>query len=449
MLASFLGGPVAQSQSAGQPLSGTSDPQGWLVSVLGNQMTATGLRIGIADAMSVPGIAAIIHTLSDDMASHPLVLYRRKKGGGRERAKDHPAYKLLKDRPAPWMTSYSWRKSMFVNALTAGNGYSRPLRNGFGDLTQVTPLKRGAVTHRWADDGEPFYDLRRPRGGVIRDLNHQEILHHHYRGSTEAGENGGIYGVSPIATHKEAIGLAVAAELFAARFFRNGARPSAVVETEKTFPNDEVANRTRRQIEEVLSGVDNAGKVAIFELGLKLKQWSVNNKDSELVELRKQQAVEMCTIYRMPPHKIGILDRATFSNIEHQSISYRGDCLVPLAAMSEQEMENCLLSEREQEEYFIEYDLDGTLRGDLLSRYRAYSIGRQWGWLSADDVNELENRNALPDGQGQIYLTPANMISAAENTANANDNGGAGSNDDPPTPADDGPDHSRNRPTGG
>lgn len=445
MLSALLGGPVAQ---ANQAPSGTSDPQGWLVSVLGSQMTASGLRISIADAMSVPGLGAIVHALSDDMAAHPLVLYRRKKGGGRERAKDHPLYHLLKSRPAPWLTSYAWRKAMFVNTLTAANAYSRPLRDGFGAVTQITPLKRGAVTHRWADDGEPFYDLNRARGGRLHGLNYQEILHHHYRGSTEAGENGGIYGVSPIATHKEAIGLAVAAELFTAKFFRNGARPSAVVETEKTFPNDEVANRTRRQIEEVLSGVDNAGKVAIFELGLKLKQWSVNNKDAELVELRKQQGIEMCTIYRMPPHKIGILDRATFSNIEHQSISYRGDCLVPLAAMSEQEMETCFLSEREQEVYFIEYDLDGTLRGDLLSRYRAYAIARQWGWFSADDVNELENRNALPDGQGKIYLTPSNMISAAENTANAGLGPGEGDEEDKPTPADDGPDHSRNRPAG-
>ena len=444
MLSALLGGPVAQSQQ----VSGTSDPTPWLMSVLGNQMTATGLRIGVAEALSVPGFSAIIHTLGDDMAAHPLVLYRRKKGGGRERAKDHPLYRLLKDRPARWLTSYSWRKAMFSTALTGGNAYARPIRNGFGEVTQITPIKRGYVTHKWAEDGEPFFDLRRNGRGTIHGLNHQEMLHHHYRGSTDAGENGGIYGVSPIATHKDAIGLAVAAELFAAKFFRNGARPSAVVETDKTFSNDDVANRTRRQIEEVLSGVDNAGKVAIFELGLKLKQWSSNNNDAQLVELRKQQAVEMCTIFRMPPHKIGILDRATFSNIEHQSISYRGDCLVPLAAMSEQEMENTLLSDREQEEYFIEYDLDGTLRGDLLSRYRAYSIGRQWGWLSADDINELENRNALPDGQGQIYLTPLNYASAAENTASINDTA-PNDQEDPPTPADDGPDQSRNRPAGG
>jgi HK97 family phage portal protein len=444
MLSALLGGPVAQAQQT----SGTSDPTPWLMSVLGNSMTATGLRIGPAEAMAVPGFAAIIHTLSDDMAAHPLMLYRRTKDGGRERATDHPLYRILKDRPAPWLTSYAWRKAMFMNALVVGNGYSLPRRDPFGVVQRITPMKRGAVTHKWADDGEPFYDVRRTGRGELRGLTYQEVLHHHYRGSTDAGENGGIYGVSPISTHKEAIGLAVAAELFAARFFRNGARPSAVVETDKVFPSDEVAARTRRQVEEVLSGVDNAGKVAIFELGLKLKQWSSNNNDAQLVELRKQQAVEMCTIFRMPPHKIGILDRATFSNIEHQSISYRGDCLVPLAAMSEQEMENCLLSEREQEEYFIEYDLDGTLRGDLLSRYRAYAIGRQWGWLSADDINQLENRNALPDGQGKIYLSPSNMVPASENTANVSDGSGQDS-EDQPTPADDGPDHSRNRQQGG
>jgi HK97 family phage portal protein len=380
-------------------------------------MTATGIRVSPADALTVPGVSASMQVIADDMSKVPLVLYRRTPGGGRERATDHQLYSLLKDRPAPWLSSYAWRRALFHSLALAGNSYARPRRDVFGIVDRVTNVKTGVVLHRWAQDGEPFYDLNLGQGGRLTGLGYQDLVHHHYRGSVEYGENGGIYGRSPLTTHREAIGLAIATELFAAKFFRNGARPSAVLETEKTFANDAAADRMRRQIENILGGVDNSGKVAILELGLKLKQWSVNNKDSELVELRKQQASDIATMWRVPPHKIGILDKATFSNIEHQSIEYVSDTLVPLAAMSEQQLEVTLLSEREQETLFIEYDLDGLLRGDLASRYRAYAIGRQWGWLSADDIRNKENQNALPDAKGQIYLTPTNMAPAGEDPA--------------------------------
>lgn len=417
------------------PLSGTSSPEPWLIDLLGGVLTATGIRITAAAAMTVPGVAACVQVMADDLAKVPLLIFKRTADGGRERAVNHPLYKLLKDRPAPWLTSFAWRRAMFQTAAVAGNSYSRVIRNADGAVRQFTPTAFQSVTHRWAPDGEPFFDINLPAGGVLQGLAYPDVIHFAYRGGVEWAANGGIIGRSPLDTHKEAIALSLATEQFAARYFRNGARPSAVVEMDKVFPNDEVANRTRMQVERVLSGVDNAGKIAIFELGMKLKQWSANNDDSQLVELRKQQAGEIARMFRMPPHKIGIMDQATFSNIEMQAIEYVGDNLVPLAAMSEQQLELSLLSDAERDDYFIEYDMDGLLRGDQASRYKAYAIGRQWGWLSADDVRSRENMNNLPDGAGQIYVTPLNMAKAGEDP----------SADAPP--ADDGaPGQSRNRP---
>jgi phage portal protein BeeE len=114
-------------------------------------------------------------------------------------------------------------------------------------------------------------------------------------------------------------------------------------------------------------------------------------------------------MFRVPPHKIGIMDRATFSNIEHQAIEYVTDTLSSLAKMIESHAMLSLLTQAEQDDYFIEINLDGLLRGDILSRYRAYAIGRNWGWLSADEVREFENFNPLPDGIGRTYLVPTNM----------------------------------------
>jgi HK97 family phage portal protein len=190
-----------------------------------------------------------------------------------------------------------------------------------------------------------------------------------------------------------------------------------VVEMERRLPDD-LFRRLRAQLEQTYGGIDNSFKIAILELGMKLKEVSATNSDSQLIEVRKESAAEQARLWRVPPHKIGVLDKATFSNIEQQNIEYVTDCLAPLASMVEQALTTALLSETEQDEYEIEFNLDGLLRGDLLSRYRAYSIGRQWGWLSADDIREAENKPSLPNGQGKVYLTPLNMVPAGEDPMN-------------------------------
>ncbi|HTK34559.1 MAG TPA: phage portal protein [Caulobacteraceae bacterium] len=399
-------------------------------------VTQSGIRVSPEQAMGVPGIGACVQVISEDLAKVPLILYRRTANNGRERAVDHPLYKLLKDRPSPWLTSFAWRRAMLETAALRGNSFSRVYRNEEGMPQQISLPRARSTRVRWAEDGQPFYDIALANG-VRSGLGYQDVIHFAYRGSIDHAANGGIFGRSPIDTHREAVALAVAAERYACRFFANGARPSAVVEMDKTFPNDAVANRTRKQVEDVLSGVDNAGRVAIFELGMKLKQWAANNNDAQLVDVRKAAASDMATIFRMPPHKIGILDKATFSNIEQQSIEYVTDNVAPLAAMSEQQLELALLSDLEREIYFIEYDLDGLLRGDIASRYRAYSIGRQWGWLNVDEIRATENKNPLPDNAGQVYLSPMNMNSA-KNTADP-------SIDGPPSGSPGGGADSRNR----
>jgi HK97 family phage portal protein len=416
MLSSFLGGSI-RAEATGLT-SGTAAPDVWLVDLLGGFTTATGLRVGPREAQTVPGISACLQVISDDLAKVPCVLYRRK-GDGREEATDHAVHRLLKNGPAPWLTSFQWRKALYFQAGLRGNGFSRVFRDARGQVQRATLPRPGGVTTRWDEDGQPFFDISTMRG-VVQGLSYQDVLHLPYRGSTEIGANGGIFGQSPLDQHRESVAISVATERFVGRFFANGARPSAVLEMDKTFKDDAVAARTRRQVEGILSGLDNAGKVAIFELGMKLKQWASNNNDAELSEIRKQQGKDHATMFRVPPHKIGILDEATFSNIEHQGMEYRTDTIVPLAAMGEQQMEICLLSASERDEFFIEFDLDDLDRGDIASRYRAYSIGRQWGWLNVDTIRRWERLNPLPNGQGQDYLVPLNMISA-EDTGKAQD----------------------------
>ncbi|MBE1208118.1 phage portal protein [Aminobacter carboxidus] len=409
---SLLGGPSASDQERYRDVT----EEEFLNGIFGGFVSATGLRITTGDALTVPGISACIQVLSEDLAKVPLILYRKMSNGTRIKAESHPLYARLKESPAPWLSSFAWRRALVANALSYGKGHSRVWRNERGSVERITLLKHGQTTTRWADDTEPFFDIQ-GKNGYERDLSWQDVIHAPYRGSTANGMWGGVDGISPIDQHPETIALALAAERFAARFFANGARPSIALEMDKKLPNDAVAKRIRTGIERAYSGLDNSFKVAILELGMKLKEFSTNPQDSQLNETRKEQAVQCCTMYGVPPHKIGILDRATNNNIEHQGIDYVTGPVSSLAEAIQSALEIACLSVDEREEYYIEFNLDGLMRGDIHSRYRAYAIGRQWGWLNADDIRGRENMDDLPDGQGKTYLTPMNMTPADKNTA--------------------------------
>lgn len=406
----FLGlGTPAAAEMPNNYSSGSADPAKWLIDLLGGTVTASGIRINAQVALSVPGINACINVLAEDLAKVPCMLYRRSKDRKRkELATDHPLFPLLSSHPAPWLNTFTWRRAKIAAALTRGNAYSRVIRDPAGRVIRITLLKPGRTTPKWTEEGEPFYDVM--ESTTKTTYSWQDILHMPYQADAEpSARYAGVIGVSPIARHSEAIALAVAAERFAAAFFRNGAKPSFVVEMDGKLPKDEVANRIRASLERAYSGLDNAFRVAVLELGMKLREVGTNNNDSQLVEVRKEAAVTMCQMFRVPPHKVGILDKATFSNIEHQSIEYVTGPLSALAQALESAIETSCLSEAEREEYFVKLHLDSLMRGDVQSRYRAYAIGRQWGWLNADQVREWEDLDPLPNGKGQEYLVPMNM----------------------------------------
>lgn len=391
--------------------SGTANPAGWLVNLFGGMLTATGLRVSVDDAMRLPGVAACVQVLSEDLAKVPLVVYRKRRGGGKEPATDHPLYGLLNKNPCPWLPAFHWRRAVIQNAMTRGNQFNRVKRDEFGQIRRILPIQPGYTQVRWTPEGEPFFDVSLGTG-TLRNLSFQDVLHIAYRAGNDGAEYGGVAGRSPLEMHRESLALAIAAERFAAKFFANGARPSVVIETDQKMPNDEVAARVRASLERAMSGVDSAFKIAVLEMGLKLREIQIKNSDSQLIEVRKQAALEQATMFNMPPHKIGLLERATHNNIEHQAIEYVCGPVTAMARGMEASLETTCLTEAEREEYEIRHDLDDLQRGDIHSRYRAYAIGRQWGWLSADDVREWEDLNPLPGNKGKLYLSPLNMVPA-------------------------------------
>jgi hypothetical protein len=209
----------------------------------------------------------------------------------------------------------------------------------------------------------------------------------------------------------ESIGINLAQERYSGKFFSNGGHVSATIETDNVL-KDDTFTRLEAQIKKNIGGLDNAHRIAILEAGLKLKPTNITNIDAQLLEGKRFSVEEWARWLSMPPHKLKEMTNATFSNIEHQNIEWAVDTITPWLTRFEQEYNRKLF--RNKRQFYTKHVISGLLRGDQKSRYDSYAIGRNWGWLSANDVNDLEDRNPLPGDLGDIYLVPGNMTRAED-----------------------------------
>ena len=249
--------------------------------------------------------------------------------------------------------------------------------------------------------GRLTYTYTTTEGSAVQ-LNPEDVLHIPGLGFD------GIMGYSPIALEKNAIGLGIAAEEYGSKFFQNGARPSGIL----THPNTiRDPKRLRESWNATYGGSSNGAKVAILEENMSFTPISLPNNEAQFLETRKFQVEEICRIFRVPPHLIGDLSRSTFSNIEHQSIDFAMHTIRPWLVRIEQAMNRALFSENEKGQYYVQFNIDGLMRGDYKSRMEGYAIARQNGWMSANDIRALENMNPIPDEEGgNTYLCNGNLI---------------------------------------
>lgn len=357
-----------------------------------------GVAVSQATAMRVNTVYACVSLIAKTVASLPLYVYRVG-DDGKQPARDLPLWSMLHDAPNGRMTSFTWRETQMAHLLLWGNAFAQiVLADGVKRLVPVMPWDVSVKQ----DGGDLVYDVKSARGETRRVLS-GEMVHVAGLGFD------GMIGCSPITDYaRNTLGLAMAADLHAARTFANGARPSGVLEHPGRLGVD-AAKRIREQWSDIHGGTANAGKTAVLEEGMKFNPVTVNPEDAQLLETRKFTVEQIATAFGVPPHKVGSLDRATFSNIEHQAIEFVTDCIRPWCVRWEQELKRKLTLP--EDGVAIEFKLDGLLRGDTKSRFEAYAIGRQNGWLSANDVRELENMNLI-DG-GDQYLVPVNMTTPA------------------------------------
>ena len=380
--------------------------------------TTSGKTVTERTAMQMTAVYSCVRILAEAVAGLPLHLYKYTQNGGKEKAIDHPLYRLLHDEPNPEMSSFVFRETLMTHLLLWGNAYAQVIRNGKNEVIALYPLMPNKMSVDRDSNGQLYYSYYRGADEAIRDtqntviLKPSDVLHIPGLGFD------GLVGYSPIAMAKNAIGMAIACEEFGAKFFANGAAPSGVLEHPGTIKDP---SRVRDAWQSQFGGSSNSGKVAVLEEGMKYTPISISPEQAQFLETRKFQINEIARIFRVPPHMVGDLEKSSFSNIEQQSLEFVKYTLDPWVIRWEQSIQRALLSHDEKAVYFAKFNLEGLLRGDYQSRMNGYAIGRQNGWMSANDIRELENLDRIPAEEGgDLYLINGNMLPMRDAGAFAN-----------------------------
>lgn len=378
-----------------------------------SNVSLAGINVTPENALQASVVHACVRVLADSIAMLPLVIYERVGDRGKRRAIEHPLYSLLHDAPNDEMTAFNFRQTLMEHLCLRGNAYTYIESDARGRIVALWPLNPdGVQIVRDQRSYELFYGVELPErfGREYRFIPSENIWH--LRGLSKDG----IIGYSPIRMAREAIGLALATESYGAAFFGNGAEPGFVLIHPGKL-GTEAYTRLKSSWENRHQGFEKAHRVAILEEGMKPEKLGVSNDDAQFLETRKFQATDIARIFRVPPHMIADLDRATFSNIEHLGIEFVVYSLMPWLVNIEQSISLTLMRRSERVRYYPKHVVEGLLRGDVESRYSAYATARQWGWMSANDIRELEDQNPLPPDVGDLYLTPLNMMPVGEETA--------------------------------
>lgn len=363
--------------------------------------TASGARVNADSALRLAAVYACVRVLAETMAVLPVRVYRLRDDGGKEQLRDHWLYRLIARAPNRWQTPFEWREMLMGHMALRGNAYCRIVDRPDGSIGELVPMHPDAVRVEVLDSGEYRYRVKRRDGG-------EEVLPRglvwHLRGLSSDG----VIGLSPLELARESIGVGLAAQDYGARFFQNDARPGGYIEMPGAF-KDRAARDTFRESWQQAQAGANRHRVAVLEGGMKFHEVGISNDDAQFLETRQFQVTEIARIFRVPPHMIADLSRATFSNIEHQALEFVTHTMTPWAERWESSIETSLLIEDDVE---IEFDFAGLLRGDQKARAEFYQSGINAGWMTRNEARLAENLNPL-DGLDEP-LAPLNMATASE-----------------------------------
>jgi HK97 family phage portal protein len=358
-----------------------------LVMLAGDQ----GVRVTPETAMKTGIWFACARVVAETVASLPLHLYRRSGDADSVRAKDLPLYRVLAKRPNSWQTRYEWVEGMCLHLGFYGSAYNLKVPGARGSVTELHPLHPSGMEVRQEDDHTLTYLYRKPGTGqqvVYRD---DQIMH--VRWLSFDGVNGAV----PVDVGKDAISLARSLEQYAATFYRNNAQPGVVLHTEQALPR-EVREQLREQWNNRHRGPSRAGEVAVLSNGLKVDTVSATNQESQLAELWMQSLLAVCRIWKMPPHMVQELGRATWGNLASEMVSFEKFTIQPWLRRIEGAIERDILGD--DDDLYAEFLVEGLLRSDITTRYQAYEVAVRNGWMTPEEVRLKENMGPMPEGEG-------------------------------------------------
>lgn len=390
-----------------------SSPKEWL-SEMFSSSSYSGISVTPKRALEHTAVYSCVNVLSESIGSLPFSVYKTQNKNNKTyktKATDHNVHFLLHDEPNPYMTSFTFFQLVMINLTLRGNFYAQIVKNNAGKIIGYYPLENEKMRVVRLENGDIGYIYNHSSLGEV-GLESKEILH--FIGMTLDG----IIGLSPIAYNRHSIGASIAMETFGSTLFKNGATPSGVVSGKGvTAMSDTAFARFKQSFKESYQGMMNAGKPLILEDGFDFKPITISNKDGQYLESRKFTKAEIASIFRVPLHMINELDKATFSNIEHQSMQFVVDAVRPWIVRIEQELKRKSFSDSEKKNYYVKANMGALLRGDTSSRYSAYESAITKGcWMSRNEARELEDLNPI-EGLDEM-IVPLNYGKEGESAEN-------------------------------
>ena len=382
------------------PSTSLSNPAAWLTGLFGT--SKTGVQVSEDNALTFSAVYAAVRIISETIASIPLNVYQAD-GETRVKAVGHPVQDLLAKAPNSVSSTFTFREAMASNLVLHGNAYAKIEMNAAGRPTALIPLNPMKVEVKVVD-GEKVY---------VFDKKHTYLDYEmlHFVGLSFNG----LTGKSPLSMAREAVAIGLAAQEYGARFYSNGANAGGVI-TAPGRLNTEVVKRLRESWNRAQSGNSNSHSTAILEEGMKYEKIGLDPEAAQFLQSRKFQVNEIARIFRIPPSYLADLENSsTRANVEQQAIQFVRDCITPYVRRMEVELNRKLFREDEPNLYAY-FTMEGLMRGDQKARYEAYATARQWGWLSVNDIRDLENLN--PVEGGDIYLQPLNMVQSGQDDTN-------------------------------
>jgi HK97 family phage portal protein len=401
-------GRIFARRETGEPRYPSTSRIGW------TGRTVAGVTITPDNAVTVAAVWACLRYLSQTVAVSPWRVMKEGDRGG-VTAKTHAVDWLISKRPNPEWSSFQFRETLTHWALRWGNGYAEIERDSHRAparaLAAPSGARRPAPRPERAQPGRPagklYYrvnngtasDIASTGGGGWVELEAEDVFH--IRGFGE-----GPVGVNVMHYAAESIGWAKAAQLFGAAFLGNGMNVAAVIESDKAIAEPVMA-RVKAAMTMLYRGVRNAGKTLFLDVGMKFKAVQIDPEKGQFIATNQHLMEEICRWFGVPPHKIAHLLRATFSNIESQSIEVVVDSIVPWVKRFEDEAD-CKLFGANRQGFYTKMNLNALMRGDSAARAAYYKVMREMGVYSANRILNLEDENEI-GADGDKLIVPLNM----------------------------------------